>query len=127
MSTASLFLGLILSTPARADAPVPAPAAHVWVREDVPLKRWPDADTTVATLEAGTEVEVVVDDGELLRVRRGTDFGWIPAAVASREPVQVGEADQPGDAAQPGGADQPGDAAQPGGADQPGEAAPPAE
>lgn len=81
------MLNLILLATALAQ-PVPdlrlsaAPAApsgsHVLARE-VPLARWSDRpDVVVATLPAGTELSLVLTQGQLVRVRHGIDFGWVP-------------------------------------------------
>lgn len=77
MSTLSLVL-LALLSPARAQAL--APAADAWLAADAPLLRWPDAEFVVSQLTAGTQVELIIELDGRWRVRKGADFGWIPAA-----------------------------------------------
>lgn len=79
-----------------------------WV--DVELVRWPEAAQLKATYAAtpdndapatwpgtaavsgkvgeGDEVEVLVRDGALVRVRKGTDMGWVPGAALSATEVE---------------------------------------
>jgi hypothetical protein len=42
--------------------------------------RWPDVKTVSVNLAEGDEVEVMTTKGDLVRVRKGTDFGWVPAS-----------------------------------------------
>jgi len=56
-----------------------AHAETLYVTDSVPGVRWPDAAQTTVSLGKGDEVEVLVKDGALVRVRKGTDFGWVPA------------------------------------------------
>jgi len=72
-------------------------AEDLWVTAPVEGVRWPDVTTVSVTLAEGDKVEVLVRDGDKARVRKGTDFGWIPAAdltdVAPATPAGVpGEA-----------------------------------
>lgn len=97
MTTLLLCCLLSLLPTARAQAPtsaLPAPPVieevipTAWITREVPLARWPDADAAVRTLAAGDEVEVVLREGERVRVRRELDFGWVPAdAVADQPPA----------------------------------------
>jgi hypothetical protein len=49
--------------------------------------RWPDVAAVSLTLAAGDEVEVVLRDGDKVRVRKGSDFGWVASgALTSQEP-----------------------------------------
>ena len=82
-----LTLGLLLA-PARAQAPAlslmptAAPAADsVVLTQDATLKRWSQGEAVVAELTAGTPVVVILEDGDMVRVRKDLDFGWIPAAA----------------------------------------------
>ena len=49
----------------------------------VDLARWPGSDVISTALKAGDKVEIVVDDGDLVRVRRGAEFGWVKASALS--------------------------------------------
>lgn len=51
--------------------------------------RWPDATAVSLRLAPGDEVEVLVRDGGKVRVRRGTDFGWVAEAALQAEPPAV--------------------------------------
>lgn len=58
--------------------------------ESITLQRWPGGAETTITLEVGDEVEIVArGDGGLVRVRKGTDFGWV--AEAKLGPVAAAE------------------------------------
>lgn len=56
-----------------------AHAETLYLTDSVQGLRWPDATQTTVSLGKGDEVEVLVKDGALVRVRKGTDFGWVPA------------------------------------------------
>lgn len=78
--TRLLCLALLLgfSTPALAEAR--------WVSVAGDAARWPDAGSPVSVrLVKGDEVEVLVDRGALVRVRRGTDFGWVASSTLTVE------------------------------------------
>ena len=49
----------------------------------VDLLRWPDGEVVSTALKEGDKVEIVVDDGALVRVRRGANFGWVRASALS--------------------------------------------
>ena len=50
-------------------------------------QRWPDEGKGVTvTLQAGEAVEVVARQGEKVRVKKGADFGWVPAASLAATP-----------------------------------------
>ena len=91
----------LLSPPALAQAPTPAlpattepappaikvetpavdPAKQREALEDATLLRWPDSKETSLELKKGDTVEIVATgDNGLVRVRKGTDFGWIDAS-----------------------------------------------
>jgi hypothetical protein len=64
-------------------------AENLWATAPATGTRWPDVAVTTVTLAAGDEVEVLVKDGDTVRVRKGTDFGWVPAsALTSAAPVK---------------------------------------
>ena len=67
-------LALIVATPALAQE-------VGFVQEDVVAKRFPDADTDGPSLVKGARVTVLVREGERVRVRAGTSFGWVAAAT----------------------------------------------
>ena len=95
MLTILLFVAAGLAQePASASAPASDAAAtgpsHVWTTESVGLKRFADADGVLVTFDAGEKLEVVVKDGDVLRVRRGTDFGWVPADKVTEEAPSAG-------------------------------------
>jgi hypothetical protein len=60
-------------------------AETMWANAPAQGVRWPDAAAVTVTLAAGDEVDVVVKKGELARVRKGTDFGWVPQSVLSAD------------------------------------------
>ncbi len=71
-----MLLGLLL-------VPGIAHAEPGWVTLAGDALRWPDAKVVSTPLAIGDEVEVVLRDGDQVRVRKGTDFGWFPAASLS--------------------------------------------
>jgi hypothetical protein len=48
---------------------------------------WPGTATPSGKVGKGDEVEVLVRDGSLARVRKGTDIGWVPAGALSATEV----------------------------------------
>jgi hypothetical protein len=57
-----------------------------WVATAGDAVRWPGQPTVAMRLDVGDKVEVLARQGPLVRVRRGTDFGWVDAkAVSSSE------------------------------------------
>jgi hypothetical protein len=63
-------------------ASTPAHAETLWARVAVDGARWPDAPTPVSVhLVLNDEVEVLAKQGARVRVRKGTDFGWVDAAA----------------------------------------------
>lgn len=73
-------------------------AEDAWLTDPVDMVRWPDGEAvTVKTLTSGAKVEILVQDegAELVRVRSGIDFGWVPADTLTTE--------QPEDAVLPAG------------------------
>ncbi len=102
-----LFLGLSLAQEPAATPAVPAPppqieqvASTATLTRDVTLVRWPDGDAAVTSLPAGTEVEVVMQEGDKIRVRKDLDFGWVAAdAVGTQAPAALPDSAASGDAA----------------------------
>lgn len=63
------------------NAPVADPSRQREALEDVTLLRWADSKETSVDLKKGDAVEIVATgDNGLVRVRKGTDFGWIDAS-----------------------------------------------
>lgn len=58
----------------------PVLPVYQWTQDSVELKRFADADVVLLTLAPATKVELLATEGALTRVRRGTDFGWLPTA-----------------------------------------------
>lgn len=58
-----------------------------WVATASDMKRWPDAEIVTGALAVGDKVEVVFRDAKLVRVRKGSDFGWVSPAVLSATEV----------------------------------------
>ena len=96
---AALMMTLALcafSAPAVAQ-PAPPPGASaaaqarlVWAIGPVVGARWPGSAAISLNAEAGARLEVVAEDNELLRVRLGTTFGWVPkASVQDTEPKAI--------------------------------------
>jgi hypothetical protein len=76
-------------TPSQPAAAAPAaPARLVWATTPLSGLRWPGAAAVSLSAEAGARLEVVAEEGDLLRVRLGTSFGWVPkAGVQDTEPA----------------------------------------
>lgn len=60
-----------------------------WAEEDVyaiaetSSVRFPDAATVGPTFQKDTRLEVLVREGDRLRVHAGDSYGWIPAAAVT--------------------------------------------
>ncbi len=68
-----------------------AHAETLWARVATDGSRWPDAPTPVSLhLIVNDEVEVLVRQGALVRVRKGTDFGWVDVStLTNMEPPKA--------------------------------------
>lgn len=66
--------------------PIEAVAQTWWLVQDVELQRWPDGGPAVEALKAGTEVELILTDGDKSRVRKDLSFGWVPSSAVSTQP-----------------------------------------
>lgn len=66
-----------------------AHAETLYAAEAVEAVRWPDVTAVSLRLAPGDEVEVLVRDGGKVRVRRGTDFGWVAESALRPEPPAV--------------------------------------
>lgn len=63
-----------------------------WVVADAEILRWQDKAHVGAKLVRGDAVDVLLHDGANVRVRKGTDFGWMAAAnVSTTEVVKLPE------------------------------------
>ena len=61
-------------------------AETVVVTEDVQSLRFPDDEKVQGPfLSAGDEVEVVFEEGDRVRIRKGTTWGWIPRGVTAQQ------------------------------------------
>ena len=49
---------------------------------------WPGTADVSGKVAQGDEVEVLVRDGALVRVRKGTDMGWVPSGAVSATEVE---------------------------------------
>ena len=63
-----------------------AHAETLYATQAVEAVRWPDTSFVTARLEPGDAVEVVIRNGDLVRIRDITDFGWVPAGTLSIHP-----------------------------------------
>ena len=55
-------------------------AEDLWATGAVDAVRWPDVTAVSVSLAEGDRVEVLAREGDKVRIRKGTDFGWVPAA-----------------------------------------------
>ncbi len=61
-----------------------------WMIEDAESMRFVEADTKGPDFRDGEKVTLLYTEGDLLRVRRGDRYGWIPAtAVTADEPERA--------------------------------------
>lgn len=81
-----------------------AHAEDAWTTRSVEMTRWPAAikpNAVVRTLDASSQVEVVVRRDKQARVRVGGAFGWVDAAAltdeAPKEPPPADDAALPFD------------------------------
>lgn len=91
-----LVVGALAQTPALPGLTLSLPPADAVAEgseqrallEKVSALRWPGAAQVSLELEAGDEVEIVArGEGGLVRVRRGTDFGWVDEARLGPAPT----------------------------------------
>ncbi len=63
-----------------------ASAETLYTSAPVTAARWPESDKPVAfPLEAGERVEVLARQGDKVRVSKGPEFGWVPAASLTEQ------------------------------------------
>lgn len=58
-------------------------AEDAYTIAETPSTRFPDADVAGPSFDANLRVEVLVHDGDRLRVRDGDDYGWIAASAVT--------------------------------------------
>jgi hypothetical protein len=76
-----LVVGLIFANSAFA-------AEIAWMTEGVQAKRFLGEEVVGPFFEAGTRLDVLVEEGEWIRVRKGEDFGWVELkSITKEEPV----------------------------------------
>ncbi len=89
-------LALSFGTPALAqdDAAAASDAAtegfprDAYLVDTVDLARWSDSEVTVKQLAKGDKVEIVAENGDMTRVRKGTTFGWVASAMLTDTPPE---------------------------------------
>ena len=72
-----------------AQSPADSETAEItaaWAVEVVPLKRWSDSDTLIGESRIGEKVEILSREGDLVRIRRGAEFGCGPCAIVAQTP-----------------------------------------
>ena len=76
------------------DATTEAPAleGYVWATEPLKPLRWPGSEVTTTEVELNERVEVVFVDGDLVRIRKNLNFGWVPAAALTATDPTAAEA-----------------------------------
>jgi len=71
-------------------------AEDAWATRDVELQRWPEtvieAPPITAEAAAGDKLEIVLEDGDIVRVKKDGDFGWVPADALSKDAPEDEEA-----------------------------------
>ncbi|MFT5687138.1 MAG: hypothetical protein ACI8RZ_008095 [Myxococcota bacterium] len=69
----------------------PAPlTGYVWATEPLQPVRWPGSTVTVTDIELNERIEVVLVDGDQVRIRKNLDFGWVPtASLTAEDPTAV--------------------------------------
>ncbi len=74
-------------------------ADDAWLIQDVDLLRWPDPsesrEVVVAEGLTGDKVEILFRDTDLIRVRKGGDFGWVPASALTETAPEDTAAEAP--------------------------------
>ena len=82
MSRSRTLLALILLA-----LPSLAAAEDAWLQTDIQALRWPDAQNISARLQEGDQVVVIYRTEDLVRIRKGSDFGWVPpSALSDQDP-----------------------------------------
>lgn len=55
----------------------------VWAADEIKSLRFPDATTVGPVFQKDTRLEVLVREGDRLRVHAGDTYGWIPASAVT--------------------------------------------
>lgn len=66
-----------------------AHADDAWTTEAVELQRWPagvEGSVVTRPLDSGSQVQIVTEQGEMVRVYTSGSFGWMPKALLTDEP-----------------------------------------
>ena len=81
MRVLGLVIGMMVASSAYA-------ADVVWMTEDVQAKRFLGEEVVGPFFESGTRLDVLITEGDWVRVRKGADFGWVELkSVTEEEPV----------------------------------------
>ena len=68
----------------------PALTGYVWASEPLKPVRWLGSTVTVTDVELNERVEVVQVDGDMVRIRKNLNFGWVSAsALTAIDPTTV--------------------------------------
>jgi hypothetical protein len=70
----------------------------VWTTGEASSQRFPDADVAGPVFAAGTRLEVLVREGDRVRVRAGEDYGWVSASLVTAVAPEGAESAEPDDA-----------------------------
>lgn len=88
LDLSSLGSGGLLDGLSLSDA-TPTSSAVVYAVSGGPALRWPGQELASFQVSVGDRLEVVLRQDDLIRVRRGTDFGWVsPSAVSDTPPEE---------------------------------------
>lgn len=56
-------------------------AETLWAASAAEGVRWPEVTAVSVSLQPGDEVEVLARQGDLVRVRKGVNYGWVQAGT----------------------------------------------
>lgn len=83
MRTVFFIAGLVFASSALA-------AETVWAVAETPSARFPDSETPGPVFAEGARLTILVQEGERVRVRSASGYGWINAsATTSEEPASA--------------------------------------
>jgi len=87
-----MWLALLVSTLGYAQSPLSfGPRGESrWLTEDTETQRFfaIDEEARGPKLLAGDEVELIVANGDRVRVKKGSRYGWVSASVLTAEPPE---------------------------------------
>lgn len=66
-----------------------------WMTADAVSARFPGEKLVGQTFTAGTQITVVVRQGDLVRVSNGEKFGWVPSTSVTATPPEGAEPQAP--------------------------------